>query len=247
MAEFGFWSCVTSMKFWRSHGSDHKLQHSEVASIHRLTCSTWMVNLVSSKGRSTCTQWRCQWAWARYHYCLLGSTLTWQINNVQIHKNTPYLGQIRFLWVVKQVQHTGTKIRKINRHRAPDWLSWLGVWLLISAQVMISQFVGLSPVSGSVLTAQSLPGILSLSLSLSAPLPLFLSKKISKLFFLIFFLTFIYLFLRQRETEHERGRVRERETQNLKQAPGSELSAQSPTRGLNSRTARSWPEPKSDA
>ena len=49
----------------------------------------------------------------------------------------------------------------------------------------------------------------------------------------------VYLFLRQRETEHEQGRVRERETQNLKQAPGSELSAQSPTRGLNSRTARS--------
>uniref|UniRef100_A0ABI7X9C8 NADH dehydrogenase [ubiquinone] 1 beta subcomplex subunit 6 n=1 Tax=Felis catus TaxID=9685 RepID=A0ABI7X9C8_FELCA len=42
-----------------------------------------------------------------------------------------------------------------------------------------------------------------------------------------------------RETEHERGRVRERETQNLKQAPGSELSAQSPTWGSNSRTARS--------
>ena len=57
----------------------------------------------------------------------------------------------------------------------------------------------------------------------------------------------IYLFLRQRETEHEWGRARERETQYLKQAPGSELSAQSPTRGLNSRTARSWPEPKSDA
>ena len=40
----------------------------------------------------------------------------------------------------------------------------------------------------------------------------------------------VYLFLRQGETEHEQGRVRERETQNLKQAPGSELSAQSPTR-----------------
>ena len=49
----------------------------------------------------------------------------------------------------------------------------------------------------------------------------------------------VYLFLGQRETEHERGRVRERETQNVKQAPGSELSAQSPTRGLNSWTARS--------
>ena len=57
----------------------------------------------------------------------------------------------------------------------------------------------------------------------------------------------VYLFLRQRETEHERGRVRERETQNPKQAPGSELSAQSPTRGSNPRTARSRPEPKSAA
>ena len=53
--------------------------------------------------------------------------------------------------------------------------------------------------------------------------------------------------MRQRETEHERGRVTERETQNLKQAPGSELSAQSPTRGSNPPTARSWPELKSDA
>ena len=37
--------------------------------------------------------------------------------------------------------------------------------------------------------------------------------------------------MRQGETKHERGRVRERETQNLKQAPGSELSAQ-PDAGL---------------
>ena len=34
---------------------------------------------------------------------------------------------------------------------------------------------------------------------------------------------------------------RERETQNRKQAPGSEPSAHSLTRGSNSRTARSWP------
>ena len=53
--------------------------------------------------------------------------------------------------------------------------------------------------------------------------------------------------MRQKETEHEWGRVRERETQNLKQAPGSDLSAQSPTRRSNSRTARPWPEPKSAA
>ena len=40
---------------------------------------------------------------------------------------------------------------------------------------------------------------------------------------------------------------RERETRNLKQTPGSELSAQSLTWGSNPRTVRSRPEPKSDA
>ena len=37
---------------------------------------------------------------------------------------------------------------------------------------------------------------------------------------------------------------RKRETQIPKQAPGSELSAQRPTRGSNSRTVRSLPELK---
>ena len=40
---------------------------------------------------------------------------------------------------------------------------------------------------------------------------------------------------------------RERETQNPKRAPGSDLSARSPMRGWNSQTERSWPEPKMDA
>ena len=40
---------------------------------------------------------------------------------------------------------------------------------------------------------------------------------------------------------------RVRETQNPKQVPGSELPAQSPKLGSNSRTARSRPEPESDA
>ena len=39
---------------------------------------------------------------------------------------------------------------------------------------------------------------------------------------------------------------REREAQNPKQAPGSELSTQSPTRGLNSPAVRSWPESELD-
>ena len=41
------------------------------------------------------------------------------------------------------------------------------------------------------------------------------------------------------ETEHEQGYGRKRETQNPKQASGSELSAQSPMWGSNSQTARS--------
>ena len=43
------------------------------------------------------------------------------------------------------------------------------------------------------------------------------------------------------------GAEREGETQNPKQAPGPELSAQSPTPGSNSQAVRSCPEPKSDA
>ena len=45
---------------------------------------------------------------------------------------------------------------------------------------------------------------------------------------------FFLMFISETEHEQERGRERGRETQNLKQAPGSELSAQSPTRGSNS-------------
>ena len=47
--------------------------------------------------------------------------------------------------------------------------------------------------------------------------------------------------------ERKQGRVRETRRQNPKQGPDSELPAQSPTRGWNPRTARSRPEPKSDA
>ena len=51
----------------------------------------------------------------------------------------------------------------------------------------------------------------------------------------------MFIFESEGETEREqgRGRERERESQNPKQAPGSELSAQSPTQGSNSRTTRS--------
>ena len=66
----------------------------------------------------------------------------------------------------------------------PGWLSWWSVWLLILAQVMISRLAALSPRSGSVLTALSLIGILSLPLSALPPtilsLSLSLSLKINK-------------------------------------------------------------------
>ena len=78
---------------------------------------------------------------------------------------------------------------------------------------------------GSVLTAQSLePASDSVSPAVSLPLPhsytvsLCLSK-INKYFFLMF------IFERGRQSVSTGGAERERETQNLKQAPGSELSA----------------------
>ena len=61
-----------------------------------------------------------------------------------------------------------------------------------------------------------------------------------------FLLMFICFGDRERQSVSGEGQ-RERETQNPKQAPGSELSAQSLTRGSNSRAVRSWPEPESDA
>ena len=56
-----------------------------------------------------------------------------------------------------------------------------------------------------------------------------------------FFFTFLFIFETERDRAWMEEGQRERETQDWKQAPGSEPSAQSPTRGSNSRTARSWP------
>ena len=59
----------------------------------------------------------------------------------------------------------------------PGWLSGLRLAL---TQVMISWFMGLSTMSGSVLTAQNLePATDSVSPSLSAPPPLMLSLSLS--------------------------------------------------------------------
>ena len=58
------------------------------------------------------------------------------------------------------------KYIKVIVVREPGWPSQLSIQLLISAQVMISQFLGLSPLSGSALSAQGLLEIFSLPLSL---------------------------------------------------------------------------------
>ena len=91
---------------------------------------------------------------------------------------------------------------------------------------------------------QAIPGLSCLQSRIS-----YLSKE--HCFYLLIYL-FIYLFwifnicllLRDRKRQ---TMSRERETQNPKQAPVSELSTQSPTRGSNPQTMRSWPDPKSDA
>ena len=62
--------------------------------------------------------------------------------------------------------------------------AWVAQWVKrpTLAQVMISQFVSLSPVLGSVLTAQSLePASDSVSPSLSLPLPDLHSVSLSKI------------------------------------------------------------------
>ena len=64
---------------------------------------------------------------------------------------------------------------------------------LTSTQVMISRFVGSRPISGSVLTIQSLePALDSMSPSLSAPPPLALSLSLSKIINTIFLIREIY-------------------------------------------------------
>ena len=85
-----------------------------------------------------------------------------------------------------------------------------------SAQVMISRFVSSGPMSGSVLTTQSLePASDSVSLSRSAPTPLllFLSLSLSRI-------NKTLKILRERSVSGgEKEKEREREGENPKQAP----------------------------
>ena len=65
-----------------------------------------------------------------------------------------------------------------------------------------------------------------------------------------FFLIFLHLFIleKQSETKHERGRGREKETQNLKQAPGSQQAVSTePDAGLEPTNCEIMTWAKSDA
>ena len=66
---------------------------------------------------------------------------------------------------LEQIPFATPQLRNEIWSGVPGWLSQLSIWLLISAQFMISWFVGLSPTSGFTLTERSLLGILSPSLS----------------------------------------------------------------------------------
>ena len=68
-------------------------------------------------------------------------------------------------------------IKNIYDGCVAGWLIQLGIQLLILAQVAISKFVELSPISGSALIAQSLLGILSPSLPAPALLTLSLPDR----------------------------------------------------------------------
>ena len=62
---------------------------------------------------------------------------------------------------------------------------------------------------------------------------------ITSLFPFFFFVNVLFIFERDNRNNVSREGQRERETQNPKQAPGSELSPQSPMRCSNARTLRS--------
>ena len=103
----------------------------------------------------------------------LGSALTAQslleISEISI---SLYLSPIQALFL-SQNKQINMKIKL----GAPGWLSQLSIQLLISARVMISEFMESSPALGSVLTAWSLLGILSPPLSAHPLLVLSLSLK----------------------------------------------------------------------
>ena len=70
----------------------------------------------------------------------------------------------KMVLITKVLRHTQNSVK--NHGRAPGRLNWLSIWLLVSAQVMVSQVTRSNPASGSVLTVQTLLGLPSLAFSL---------------------------------------------------------------------------------
>ena len=114
-----------------------------------------------------------------------------------------------------------------GHYGAPGWLSWLSVQLLVSAQVMISCFVGSSP-RVRLCVDRAGPAWDSLSPSLSASLPFPVSfKNSTKIWsmYTFFFSTFIYFWDRERQSMNGGGAEREGDTES---ETGSRLRAISP-------------------
>ena len=71
-------------------------------------------------------------------------------------------------------------------------------------------------------------------------------KDTRETYYVIFYIIFKFIYLLwERDRESKQGRGRETERGTRESQPGSTLSALSPMRDSNSRTVRSWPEPKS--
>ena len=88
-----------------------------------------------------------------------------------------HLGRIQSRTVWSSCHRTTIWIFKYTNVGAPGWLGHLSIWLLVLAQVVISGFVGLSTMSGSVLTLQSFLGIRSPPLSFCPSSPHALSQN----------------------------------------------------------------------
>ena len=73
-------------------------------------------------------------------------------------------------------------------------------------------------------------------------------RSFSFLCFVLFCFVFTFIYFWETETEHKWGEgQREKETQNPKQVPGSEISAQSLMWDSNPQMVRPWPQQKLDA
>ena len=105
-------------------------------------------------------------------------------NRTYRHASAPSAPQVLVHFLPGNEAHVQVRTSENTTTGARGWLCQLSVPLLMLAQVVIPRLVGSSPASGSVLTAWSLLGIFSLSLSLCPSpghtLSLSVSLKINK-------------------------------------------------------------------